>query len=215
VQSFLLVSHAGGPFREQENATLIDMAFLSHTGQDSNPYKTDLLVEAVHNSLRAEKTLTFFDVDNIWGGDIGASKIETSVKLSRIFVAIISPSYLKRFWCMRELDIALNEIPHRPGTIGGRGIITVILGLDRNVLEHPPPDLVDEWARMALDGEGSGRVFVDVTRWKRNLQMLNSFQPIFLTCTWIVPERGDIPRFAQRVTACIKDKLPFRRGAMD
>jgi hypothetical protein len=184
---------------------LLNTAFLSHTGRD---YHAGELAAAIHDRLKAKKRLSFFDVENITVGERWAPKIESSVKWSLVFVPIISPTYFKRFWPMRELDIALNETP---GTRGGRMIIPVIWGVDRHMLEDPPQDLVDEWERLALGEKNHERnhEFIDVARWKSNLRRLSDFQAITLSGSQIAQEKGEITYFASRVTTCIEDKLPF------
>lgn len=192
--------------RRQEE--LLNTAFLSHTGRE---YRAGELAGAIYDRLKAKKRLSFFDVKTIDGGEFWASKIETSVKRSLVFVPIISPTYPKRFWPMRELDIAINETPYLPGTRGGRMIIPVILGVDLRMLEDPPQDLVDDWERLASDERNHERNhgFINVARWKSNLRRLSEFQAITLTGSQIAQEKGEITDFASRVTTCIEDKLPF------
>jgi hypothetical protein len=62
-----------------------------------------LLAKGISEALIAVRVPTFFDATFLNGGMVWARAIEASAAGAQVFVAIISPSYPKRYWCMREL----------------------------------------------------------------------------------------------------------------
>ncbi len=51
------------------------------------------------------------------------------MRTSKVFVAVLTPRYFQRKWCMLELDIALNDAPR------GRTLIPVLLGVGHDYAE--------------------------------------------------------------------------------
>lgn len=86
-----------------QNESVVDV-FISHTGQDNAA-----LVFAGHlkHMLDDQGIVAFFDADTLQAGDLWKEKIRDYVGNSLVFVAILSPTYFKRYWCMHELDIAM------------------------------------------------------------------------------------------------------------
>lgn len=80
--------------------------FISHTGRDKAA-----LDFAAHlkDKLDDQGIAAFFDAATVRVGDRWEDKIRSNVQHCRIFVAILSPNYFKRYWCMHELHIAISR----------------------------------------------------------------------------------------------------------
>ena len=147
---------------------LRDWAFISHTGQDPD---MGPLAETTFFQLGKRKLTAFFDTEALTAGGGWASKIAMSVRICKVFIILLSPSYPKRFWPMHELDIALNGKPK------GGIVIPILLGVERSELENPPPIWQEEWkAIIAKYPDRADKV--DIARWARNLKRLTDRQSI-------------------------------------
>lgn len=81
--------------------------FLSHTGQ--HPFSaafTEFLSESLEKKYDISTFLdsTFLEAGRRWEQDI-----EYCATNCRVFVCILSKPYFSRYWCMRELDLALRS----------------------------------------------------------------------------------------------------------
>ncbi len=81
---------------------------------------------------------------------------------------LLSPTYCKRFWCMKELDIAMSQRE-------GRVFIPVLLGLSRSELKQQLPTYRKEWQGM-VGRDGTTRE--DIQHWEDNLKLLAEYQAI-------------------------------------
>lgn len=83
-----------------------NQAFLSHTGQDEHAATfTEFLSLYLTNQLSIPH---FVDFACIPPGAKWKRTIEQNVQSCPVFVCILSESYLNRYWCMHELDIAIQ-----------------------------------------------------------------------------------------------------------
>jgi hypothetical protein len=87
---------------------LQNLVFVSHTTQDDQRLSASLLAKGISEALIAVRVPTFFDATSLTSGVVWARAIEASAAGAQVFVAIISPSYPKRYWCMRELGECAN-----------------------------------------------------------------------------------------------------------
>lgn len=85
------------------------LVFLSHTGQDE--IARNFAAYLCHSCEKLANIRCLYDV-NIPPGFLFEKCIRESVKTCRVFVAILSPTYFSRYWCMHELDLAL--LSNRP-----------------------------------------------------------------------------------------------------
>lgn len=109
----LLVLKQGVQFGTTESCV-----FLSHTGQDE---KSRRFAAFLQDGLKEKNIPFFYDAVSIPYGVKWQEYIEIHVVHCTAFVAILSPRYFKRRWCMRELHLALRR---------GRPILPVFYELD-------------------------------------------------------------------------------------
>ena len=156
--------HAGKP--------LLRQAFVSHTGQDRQGGRSSATFAAglVVQLKQQHGVDVFVDYDSLKPGADWSQEIEQHAELSGVMVVVLSPSYFIRYWCMRELDLALASKQDRDKRAQGRReqgitIIPVYYGIGS------PNDLAvkekwrQAWTRMAADGKAG----VDEARWAGNL----------------------------------------------
>lgn len=80
--------------------------FISHTGQEDRPRD---LAAAVSEELKRQKIDFFYDAWSIPAGVHWEDFISHAAGNCKVFVAILSRGYFQRYWCMRELDLALTH----------------------------------------------------------------------------------------------------------
>jgi hypothetical protein len=88
--------------------------FISHTGQDclGRIFATSILQPA----LQAAGISTYTDCMDLHPGSAWPTELVQAAATSAVFVAVITKTYPKRFWCLRELDLALHGHPDYPRT---------------------------------------------------------------------------------------------------
>ena len=91
------------PVYSRPRVELQNLVFVSHTSQDDASLSASLLAKGISEALIAVRVPTFFDATALTGGDVWGRAIEVCAAGAQVFVAVISPSYFKRYWCMREL----------------------------------------------------------------------------------------------------------------
>ena len=80
--------------------------FISHTGKDTRAADFAACLE---KDLEGEGVVYYYDEtclqpsENLW------HRIQLEAKDCAVFVAIFSPLYCQRYWCMLELDVALHN----------------------------------------------------------------------------------------------------------
>lgn len=88
---------------------LRDQAFLSHTGAD-RPIGSVPIVQALYTELQERRRVpAFYDTHSIEPGAAWRDKIDRCARGSRVFVAVLSPMYFERYWCMHELEAAVLD----------------------------------------------------------------------------------------------------------
>jgi hypothetical protein len=92
--------------------------FLGHTGQDGTASNFAAFLSDV---CKREQVSCFYDVDSIRPGILYDACIQDAVKTCEVFISILSPMYFKRYWCMHELDLAVQT---------GRCILPVFYGIE-------------------------------------------------------------------------------------
>src|SRR5262249_49133334 len=59
-----------------------------------------------------QNPLVWFDRNKIAGGDVITKELQEALAMSHIFVAVLSPNYIRSAWCRDELDCFVT--PSRP-----------------------------------------------------------------------------------------------------
>ena len=59
--------------------------------------------------MEDEGILSFFDALSIQPCELWKKRIRSEVEKSAVLIAILSPTYFQRYWCMHELDPALRQ----------------------------------------------------------------------------------------------------------
>jgi hypothetical protein len=92
--------------------------FLGHTGQDSTASN---FAAFLSHECKREQLSCFYDAGSIRPGIFYDECIQDAVKTCEVFIPILSPTYFKRYWCMHELDLAMQA---------GRCIMPVFYGIE-------------------------------------------------------------------------------------
>jgi hypothetical protein len=92
--------------------------FLGHTGQDGTASN---FAAFLRHECKREQVSCFYDADSIRPGILYDACIQDAVKTCEVFISILSPTYFKRYWCMHELDLAMQA---------GRCILPVFYGIE-------------------------------------------------------------------------------------
>jgi hypothetical protein len=79
--------------------------FLGHTGQDS---KASNFAAFLSHECEREQISCFYDARSIRPGIFYDACLQDAVKTCEVFISILSPMYFKRYWCMHELDLAMQ-----------------------------------------------------------------------------------------------------------
>lgn len=137
--------------------------FVSHTGRDEHG-----AIFAAHlcHSLYEDGIDAFFDSKSIQEGELFEEKIVESVKGCAVFVCVLTENYYRRYWCMRELDIAIQS---------EKTLIPVYLP------EEPPDADNTEFANEFI-AIHSTRRHVDqqvILRWLNNIRYLKKLQAVW------------------------------------
>ena len=154
---------------------MLPLAFVSHTGQDDTTWATGQLARGIAEKLIGHNVPVFFDVRSLQSGVLWESAIEFNAAAAQVFVTIVSPTYCRRYWCMRELDIALHVSVVR--SLRKRVIIPIYVGLTRDQLEADMKN-----AAFDADWESTCCTHPDRTpfvcreRWYANLRKLAKYQ---------------------------------------
>jgi hypothetical protein len=82
--------------------------FISHTGQD--PAAKTFAASILKPALEAAGLSVFMDFSNLPPGCEWPAALVDAAAHSAVVVAVLSRSYVRRFWCMYELDMALHGI---------------------------------------------------------------------------------------------------------
>ncbi|CAM9361946.1 unnamed protein product, partial [Chrysoparadoxa australica] len=153
------MSHATDPERMGNKETLVPKAFISHTGKDAdlpglNPAN---FVAWLDEYLREVKYVKTFIDRHIEKGDLWMKKIREEASTSQVMVVVLSPSYPLRYWCMVELDLAIETAEII--------IIPVYYGIKDDDDLIVQDKWKEEWAKMQDEGDKG----VDLERWENNL----------------------------------------------
>jgi ankyrin repeat protein len=92
--------------------------FLGHTGQDGTASN---FAAFLSQECKCEQVSCFYDADSICPGIFYDARIQDAIKTCEVFISILSPTYFKRYWCMHELDLAMQA---------GRCILPVFYGIE-------------------------------------------------------------------------------------
>jgi hypothetical protein len=70
---------------------------------------------------KREEVSCFYDADSIRPGIFYDACIQDAVKTCEVFISILSLTYFKQYWCVHELDLAMQT---------GRCILPVFYGIE-------------------------------------------------------------------------------------
>jgi hypothetical protein len=86
---------------------LLHQVFISHTGQDTAAcgFATNVLKP----KLETAGVYVFMDFSNLQLGCHWPDTLIHAAANSMVVVVVVSKNYIKRYWCMLELDLALNS----------------------------------------------------------------------------------------------------------
>jgi hypothetical protein len=157
--------------------------FISHTGSDDigRVFAASILQPA----LEAAGLMTYIDHANLQLGCAWPSELVKAAATSAVFVVVLTQSYPTRFWCLRELDIALHGHPDHPTGGAKPYIIPVYLQhhslLQRLTVEQLRNDIVQRMRMLAgtqdsRELQDLQRLALDPGRMLRNLQVLTRRQ---------------------------------------
>lgn len=85
---------------------LLRQVFLSHTGQDEGA--KNFAVSVLAPALQAAGLTVFTDCGDLQPGSSWPDLLVEAACRSAVTVVVLSKAYTERFWCMLELDLALN-----------------------------------------------------------------------------------------------------------
>lgn len=172
------------------------MAFLSHTGQDNN---TAALAGTIFKLLHDRNVPAFWDARSL-GQNTGAHwerAIRACVAASRVVVVLLSGTFCKRFWCMHELDLALQQPQAGPK----RKLMPVLLGMKWVDVVAQVDSYEADWRSFPQQEH------VDVSRWRDNLlnQLLRYNLLLGRDEGW--PGKESFHRLADRIADCVSNDI--------
>ena len=166
-----------------EQSGLQPQVFISHTGSDElgRVYAASILQPA----LEAAGLTTFIDYADLELGCAWPAELVKAAATSAVFVVVLTQSYATRFWCLRELDIAMHGHPDHP-TGGAKPYIIPVFMHHHMPLQHLTVEQLRSDILQRMDGLGDAqdsaelqdlqRLALDPQRMLRNLQALKSTQ---------------------------------------
>ena len=90
--------------RTKRQNILVCQVLISHTGQDK-------LAANLSNHVYKKRHVTldtFLDSKWIHPGDLWRKVIEENASRCQVIVCLLSPNYFRRYWCLHELDLAMQ-----------------------------------------------------------------------------------------------------------
>jgi TIR domain len=144
-------------------AGMIRQAFISHTGQDPG---AATFAAQLSKDLHGIGISTFLDHRSLEGGDDWSELIEHNARHSQVMVVVLSESYFRRWWCMRELDLAVSAKKQ------GEQIVVIPVYYGISDLGDLITDQQQAWQEMWETFALAGKEGVGVQRWLDNLQWL-------------------------------------------
>ena len=146
--------------RQREFAPSSCVAFLSHTGQDAGvtTFIDYLSAELTHRNLPY-----FYDVESLRLASKWPDEIRLALGNCKVFVAVLTPTYFKRYWCMYELDKAVEA---------KKSIIPVYAGCkdEGGLLLKDKEDLPKDFSEFTSHFKNDSRVKQnDLKRWFQNV----------------------------------------------
>ena len=84
-------------------------AFISHTRQDGFSERIAISFKDYLTNLENNYVPFFFDEETLELGEYCETRIRWEASSCMCFIAFIGPNYLKRYWTMHELDLAIRN----------------------------------------------------------------------------------------------------------
>ncbi len=140
---------------------LLRQAFISHTGQHDT---SRVVATFLAKQLKSQGVQRFIDYDALNPGSDWSEELERHAQLSKVMVLLLSPDYFSRYWCMRELDLAMAAWRSRRDSRRDTIIIIPVCchpGLTVGDVGRVQQEWRQAWEALAAEG----RPHVDVARW--------------------------------------------------
>src|SRR6478609_7959941 len=113
---------------QQDHHALRKQVFISHTGQDEQG--RIFAASVLKPALDTAGITTFIDFNSLSPGCLWQPELVEAAATSAVFVVVLTRTFGKRFWCLRELDIALHGHPCYPR--GGEAPIIIPVYIDHH-----------------------------------------------------------------------------------
>jgi hypothetical protein len=169
--------------------TLKQQVFISHTGQDDGAKTFAACI--LKPALERAGIEVYMDFASLMYGEQWKQKLVEAAACSQVMVVVLSRSYTSRFWCMLELDLALNG---RPGA-GPNPVIIPVFYDEWSVVSSGPDEVTRsgvtaKWQGMVAECSGDKlqqwlrdeeldvqwQACVDVERWGTNMRAMKDIQ---------------------------------------
>lgn len=172
--SSFIVEH--GVLVEAEQSPMRYDVFLSHPGQDKDMCILAELVrkELENRALQQSMSLSVFVDSESLPREIGTDftrRIDDAVCNCSIFVCFLADEYFRSYWCMRELDIALDQW-NRQSDEANRDNRYLAIPIQK--IGYSIPNLRDSWfkAKIAKKQRGIDKteITAQLNRWKNHMK---------------------------------------------
>jgi hypothetical protein len=192
--------------------------FISHTGQDGGA-KT-FAASILRPAMEAAGLAVCMDFVSLEPGCKWPEELVGAAANSMVVVVVLSKSYTKRFWCMLELDLALNS--HLQQQEGGEAGSSLSQPLVIPVFCDSPDEVVDAASvRQHWEGGNLGERLwrdeqlgpewaqvVDVPRWAANVFAMVGHRQNLRRKTGTTAEKDEELQLARRVVKAAVRHIP-------
>jgi hypothetical protein len=113
------------------------------------------------------------DYSDLYGGVEFEEELVSAASYSRVVVVVLSKTYQWRYWCMRELHLAMRARYHEPrGTV----VIPVFYDEEEEVLQ--PDEVRERWGKGGdlFEKYPERQKDIDGKAWAKNLEEITSIQ---------------------------------------
>jgi hypothetical protein len=201
---------APGALNEGMHEKLLPQVFISHTGQD--PDARTFAASILYPALRGAGLPVFIDFAGgcVEKGSHWERVLERAAG-SKVVVLVLSKSYASRFWCMRELHLALRAMD----TFGSQPTIIPVYYHDEHTVLQPDTVLSrwgptgDLYQKQSADRQAK----INAAEWADNLgfqllKSVKSWNPIFRRQEDQSPAKDEDRRVALEVVQACMRYLP-------
>jgi len=149
---------------------LTHQVFISHTGQDKDA--RDFAASILKPALEAAGLDVYMDFSNLQPGCNWPAELMNAAANSAVVVVVLSQQYTQRFWCMLELDLALNSHSSKQQQQQqGPLVVPVFYHAADSIVQLTA--IQEYWtAAKPLLEPAERQAWVDVHRWPANIKSL-------------------------------------------